>query len=193
MATNSAVKKLLYEREPIGGSQPYKIWSAWSDIRFTARNNEFINTFYIYFDKLKVILSPNRSYINLPYVYDRFLKFGDMDYSEWQKAYLTTYHHNKIVAPVRATTPSGTMGVIPYLQSIPLEIPHTHSGLIMILIDENRVLRELDDLSFDPGGGAYIALPNDQILTVSTSLSDFDLDSDIFSIHLETNLESGSC
>ena len=50
----------------------------------------------------------------------------------------------------------------------------------------------LDDLNFGSGGGAYIATPSGEILTVSTSLSSYNKSSEIFSLHTDAAGSSGS-
>jgi two-component system, response regulator YesN len=133
--------------------------------------NNFIRTFFIHFSYNDIIISPDDIFLNIENFYGNFFKYNEMDYSAWRSEMLDVYHQREYLPAVPVTlkdqTGTQSQSMIACIQSIPNYGTMLNKGTVIMLINENDILKLLGELSIS-GGWAYV-LDDQNRLMASTS------------------------
>jgi len=162
---SSQVISLLASDEAIKKESPIEIFDVWNIVQSYSLGNEWMDYFYLYFKNPEIFISKESSYINQEYFYEKLFKYGNLGYSDWKETILDVYHKRDILPATQVVINGIQRSMIPYLQSVPIDIPSQSSGAILVLIDEREIHDLMHPLFIDKGGWAYIYDRDGQIIT----------------------------
>jgi len=134
----------------------YNIWDFTRDLKSYTVTDEFVSSFFIWFRKSNMVITPNTSY-RLSSFYGRYFSFGDMPEQQWHNNILERYHQGSFLPASPIFFEARSYTAITYIQSFPLSSANNPRGSIVILIDENTVKSLIKRICIFDTGWAYIA------------------------------------
>jgi two-component system response regulator YesN len=127
--------------------------------------NNFINSFFIYIIKPKLVLSSFTSSFNEKYFYDRAFRYGNMSYEQWYGKITETKFSGNILPSNQVVINNQKKQVITYLQSIPIDGTGTPKGVIVVFIDENEILNVFKPLISQKCEWIYLFNNDGEVIT----------------------------
>lgn len=184
LAFDTKLKALLYEKGPMDGRQVnslFELFDMWSNLPPGTVTGDLIKKFYVILPGTQIVLSDASSY-NLPDFYGWIYRHENMKFEEWETLFLKQYHNKDILPSAKVYTDGNTRRYITYLQSMPLEVAKQPLGTVMILIDEEEVLKSLGRINTEGGGDVYI-VDNKGKVIASKNGSVVELPKDILGVN----------
>lgn len=117
---------------------------------------EFIYDYYIYSTKYDEIITATIKSSSKPF-YHMMCSYEGMNYDVWYDTILSKYHFNTYL-PARQLNAYGSekYQVITYIQSIPVNMQSEILGQAVILIDQSKINRSIDKISWATEGHIYV-------------------------------------
>lgn len=117
------------------------------------RNNEFIRECYIYFKKSDKIITPNAMY-SPKLFYNFYCSLKDVEFDEWYVNLRELPYSYHKVFNIEVIIENYPAQMIAFLQSLPLTNTERVQGLVVLLIDKEKIIDMLSGVA--DGGLAYI-------------------------------------
>lgn len=147
----------------------------------------FIKDFFVYFKGSDSILSPSIRTDSKTF-YDHYYKYEDMNYEQWIKGLLQSYHNMQYL-PTAKLLRDGGMGmmnnldrtpinVITYVQSLPAREISDIRGSLVVLIDERQIKDRLKQIEAANQSALYIV--NDKQKVILSTSEEYKLSSDFY-------------
>ncbi|NMO97596.1 helix-turn-helix domain-containing protein [Paenibacillus lemnae] len=155
LAINQDLNKLMIGKEAERPAQVYDLWKMARDLSTYSQTNDYLQNFYVYFHQSDVILTPGSVYYR-PHHFYQIHHFDGLTYEDWKQDVLITSHTSDIL-PMR----SFTRNKVPYkalalVQSLPLNSFNKPKATVVVLIEENKIASQLQVMSNQYGGWAFI-------------------------------------
>lgn len=171
LSLDSKLKGLMYEKGTLTGEKVNTLYEVWQDLPNVALTGGLVKKFFVFFSGTGTVLAPDSTY-RLSDFYGWIYRYGNMDYETWERLFLQEYHDKEIFTSTPAYVDNGTSRVIAYVQSLPMEVSKQPLGTVMILIDEEEVLKSLGRISTKSGGNVYIVDEKGKIITSKNGFMD---------------------
>lgn len=156
LAINKDLNLLM--SESIQGEK-YNVFGYWKTTREIAdysQTNDFLQNFYIYFNKHNVVLTPGSMYYRPEHYYE-LNHYEDLSYEEWQKTIVQATHEQHIFPMMSFMQGDKQKSVITYAQSLPLNSFGNPHATVVVLIDEKIISNLLESMTSQYGGWAFIS------------------------------------
>ncbi len=170
------IKNMYNIENPLQYTEYCRLIEAHSQISSFLLTNTFIDEFYIVLKNSDVLVSSRYISDRLPSFYEMFIKYEDMDYSEWYDNVVSTYHYKSIWPSHSIIDNNNKYSRITYLQSIPLSNYSSYKGVALALINEKKIHEYLTTLDTEQGGWLYIVNNEGQIIS-SVNPNNIDISS----------------
>ncbi len=134
-------------------------------------HTSFDSTFYIYFNKADIILTPYSVYKHADFDDSKtFFRMDTITSGDWHR-YITSQYFNGKILPARSLIIEDFKNkqMIPYLQSIPVNLSSKADeidAVIVYLLGETDVHKVMNNTNLPPGGLIYIADENNIVISI---------------------------
>lgn len=164
MALDNRVLNFLNIKTPFSGPDYYKIQEISRKLPSYRLTNKFIIDAYIYFAS-DVLISSAFATADTRSYYESVLNYDSIDYETWVQKVSGRYYNAEYWPASKVAMINNHPTVITYLQSVPLGSYQNYKGTVMVLIDENEVLKSLGSITASESGWSYIADRSGNIIT----------------------------
>lgn len=161
----------ILHRDSLGLNEVYSVREAQRELSTHFVLSDFIQEVFLWSGATGILLTTETTFLDASRFYHPFYSFPDTQYGEWS-GYFSSKRHNKLWMPA-LTMGEGVeaVRVLPYVQSLPLDIPSMNRGFVMVTIREDAVQALLQPSVEDHDGWAAV-LDGDgnRLTTVGTGL-----------------------
>jgi AraC-like DNA-binding protein len=164
MLVNTRVNALLRMDRSIPREDIYKLREAWMDVSRILSANSFIKDFYIVIRNGDVVLSPSAPYIGVRNFYRFFFNYAGMDYDEWLSMIFGKQYRRTWLPAVDIVTSGSHIRALPFMQSMPSDAVDAPYGVLILLVEEERLREQLAGLSIE-GGWACVLGGDGRLMT----------------------------
>lgn len=148
---------VLNIQKPLKTEDYYKIRKAYFKLPSYTITNNFINNFYIFFRNSQVLLSSDFVSVRVESVYNDFLEYKGISYDEWQEKLFENYYYREYWPVYQVSQKNYIKPMVTYIQSIPLGNFDDYKGVILVLIERDKMLEPFMTLDIQKNGWMYIA------------------------------------
>ncbi|MGG4345210.1 helix-turn-helix domain-containing protein [Paenibacillus lautus] len=174
VANDPKLVQLQQLKDPFEGTNTFKLLSAQKGLYNFS--NKFILNYMIYYRNSDIIVAPSKLY-KADAFYELVLNYNDLPYDKWHKDFFEDTNCKRFLKAMPAIFKNKTHSIITY--SYPLgSIPGLSQGSVVVLIDNDQVLKLLTSLVDGNDGWAYIE--DDQGNVISSIGNYIQLDTDIW-------------
>lgn len=145
MSMNQDINQLMY-RKPSDPEITYDIYRVLNSIRPYWYTNHFFKNFYIYFNNIDILVTPESSYFRTKDYY-RNNTYHGLDYEEWNEKYNKQYLSGYYFPTSDMKKGKTEESVITYVQSIPFISKQNPKANIVVIIDEKEITSLLHQIS----------------------------------------------
>lgn len=162
---DSNINSMQNINPPMRDADYYSARQAWLSVKNYHLTNTFIDTYYVYFQKTDVLISPDSSYTDIHFWYNHFFSYDNMAFDQWHTEIMSRHHYQTTLPARPAIIKGKPQQTLLYIQSIPIDSPSVFSGNVIILINEDEIINLLD--RFLIGGTGYVRISdqNGQLIT----------------------------
>lgn len=153
MSSESKIQSFQFEKEPYGGTGPYRLWDLEKSLFNYRLFNHFIVDYYIAYRNSDMIISPRKVYTADQY-YSLQLRYDDRSFGEWKNTLFERYHYKTYMPGHSITYEGRPYSVVSYMQSFGNK---SSSGVVTVLINNLQIQNMLRKINPEQGGFAYIA------------------------------------
>lgn len=177
---------VLNIQKPLNTEDYYKLRKAYFKLSSYAITNNFIDNFCIFFRDSQVLISSDFLSVRVESAYNDFLEYVDISYDEWQKMLFENYYYREFWPVHSVNKQNYIKPVVTYIQSIPLGNFSSYKGVILVLIERDKMLEPFMTLDIEKHGWMYIADDAGNIIA-SYNLEDQNLENN----GLKSNIPEG--
>ncbi|GGG58015.1 helix-turn-helix domain-containing protein [Paenibacillus radicis (ex Gao et al. 2016)] len=160
-------------KEPFEGTNTYKLLATQKDLYNFSIFNKFIVNYMIYYRNSDIVISPSQLY-QADQFYKQVLNYDDMSYEQWHQLFFEGENSKRFLPAADALYLHKSKSIITYSYPLGL-IPSLSQGSIVVLIDNNEILKLLSGLDIKDGGWAYIADDKGNIISSTGEYNKLDL------------------
>lgn len=177
MVQDTRVQNFLNITKPFTGSDYYRIQEMSRMLIPYKYSNKFIQDTYVYFSS-GVLVSPTYATADTSLMYEKVLKYGNLDYNKWHEKLLGKYQHAKYWPAANVTINNQQHNVITCVQSLPIGSFSNYRGAAIVLVKAEEVLKIMRRTNPSDSGWWYIA---DKEGSIITSSGNYNKEMDSFS------------
>ena len=164
LAIDARVLGILNIRKPLTGSDHYKILELSEKIPAYNFTNEFIHDTYIYYDS-DIFISSSFSTSEMKNYYDTRFKYHDMNYDDWSERIFNSNQSSFYWEANPVKMLNNERKYITYIKPIPLGTYRNYKSAIIVLINENEILKGWEYVNVSDSSWYYIADKNGDIIS----------------------------
>lgn len=175
ISLNPAINQLMH-RKSDDKNVGYDLYEVRENLIPYWYTNNIASHFYIYFNNIDTIISPESSYIRVRDYFDSHI-YKDLTFAEWNKRMNQTYHTRQYYPSTKVKVGEKSESFITFVQSIPFSRTTTPEANIVVMIDEKEMTSLLNRISSQYDGATFVydkdgnIIINDQM---DLSLINFD-------------------
>ncbi|MDQ0343163.1 helix-turn-helix domain-containing protein [Lederbergia wuyishanensis] len=157
------VQTLMFQKSKDDANLVYDIYKVRNSISpYWFTNNSFRN-FYIYFNNIDIIVSPESAYVR-PKDFYALYSYKGLTFDEWNKM-INQEHRSRYYLPsTTVRIGNNNESVITYVQSLPFNNKKNPKANIVVMIKENEFTSLLNRISTQYDGAAFIFDEHGQII-----------------------------
>ncbi|WP_422657720.1 helix-turn-helix domain-containing protein [Paenibacillus sp. EC2-1] len=145
MSKNQDINQLMY-RKPSDPEITYDIYKVLNSIRPYWYTNHFFEDFYIYFNNIDILVTPDSSFLR-PKDFYKMNSYEGLSYEEWNKKFNKPYLSRQYFPASRVAQGNNDESIITYVQSIPFLSKQSPKANVVVLIDEQEISSLLHQVS----------------------------------------------
>lgn len=154
MSLNPEINQLMHRKSNTDINIAYDIYKVQNSINPYWYTNKLFNKFYIYFNQIDTIVSPESSYVRTKdYYYNH--AYEGLSYENWKKSINQTYLSRHYLPAANVKMGKKTESIITYVQSLPFNSKSPKANIV-ILIDETEITSLLNRISSQYDGSTFI-------------------------------------
>lgn len=146
---------------PFQGSTAYRTLETGNEMYDYRLSNNFIFDYYIFYKNSRMVLSPHLSY-RFSEFYDSIYSYKDMTADEWRDV-LSNRYYKQYLPSKQMNILEKPRSMVTYIQS--LGYSPNPQGAVVVLIDNEEILKQLKGLVTTADGWAYIADQDGRIIS----------------------------
>lgn len=154
MSLNPEINQLMLRKSNSDINIPYNIYKVQNSINPYWYTNKLFNNFYIYFNQIDTIVSPESSYIRTKDFYVNHTYEG-LSFEDWKKNINQTYLSRYYLPATDVKMGNKTESIITYVQSIPFNSKKPKANIV-VMIDEKEITSLLNRVSSQYDGSTFI-------------------------------------
>ncbi|WP_190284968.1 helix-turn-helix domain-containing protein [Bacillus sp. S3] len=154
MSLNPEINQLMYRTSNADINIAYDIYKVQNSINPYWNTNKLFNNFYIYFNQIDTIVSPESSYVRTKDFYDNHTYEG-LSYEDWKKNINQTYLSRYYLPSADVKMGKKTESIITYVQSLPFNSKNPKANIV-VMIDEKEITSLLNRVSSQYDGSTFI-------------------------------------
>lgn len=139
----------------------YDIWDFNREINKFKPDNEFIRDYYVFLKESDIVVTSSTIYNTIPEFMNKYFRFDngqiEMDKNMWYKYYSKNY--------LPATFLSDESSVTMLVQTVPIKVTGEYQGLVMVMLDEQRIKNLLKNIEIGDTGITYIIDTDGTVIT----------------------------
>jgi two-component system response regulator YesN len=140
----------------LNGEAYYYIWKFRNDLAQASVNEASIKDVYVYFYNNDAVVTTTTAYYK-SYFYDKYFRFGDLDFDEFRSLMKNTYYEsNKLIKVAEFKTETTSFHALAYINTIPVNVAQKGVACIMVIIDEQKLVSHLKQMNLFDTGYAYV-------------------------------------
>ncbi len=156
ITADSSLRWLLYKKSPIQPSDVPTLRENLEGLQLLYNlSTNFIMKYYLIYPNSNTVLTPSSTY-NLRDFYGNLYINGEMRYEDWKKEILGRSHNKEVIPSQSVFVEGSRRAVITYLSSMPFEQYMGPLGTVMILINEDEMLKPLRGINTEGGGNVFV-------------------------------------
>ncbi|PRX74354.1 AraC-like DNA-binding protein [Cohnella sp. SGD-V74] len=168
VANDPGLLQLQQIKQPFEGTNPFKLLTAQKGLYHFNVTNKFILNYMVYYRSSEIVLAPSMLYLSDAF-YGLALDYDGMTYDQWHRTFFEGDNRKYVLPAMSARYKGKPHSIVTY--SYPLgTIPSVSRGSVVMLIDNDQILKLLKSLVVEKEGWAYIA---DNQGNVISSIGDF--------------------
>jgi len=171
LAVDARVLGILNIKRPLSGPDHYKILELSDKIPAYNHTNRFIYDTYLYYDT-DIFISSSFSTAEMKEHYNTRFKYENLNYEEWKERIFNSQQSSIYWQANSVRILNNEKKYITYIRPIPLGTYKNYRAVVIMLINENEVLKGWDYLNVSDNSWYYVADKNGNIIT-SRNYSDF--------------------
>lgn len=154
MSLNPEINQLMNRKSNTDVNIAYDIYKVQNSINPYWYTNKLFSNFYIYFNQIDIIVSPNSSYVRTKDFYDNHVYEG-LSYEDWKKDINQTYLSRYYLPATNVKMGKKTESIITYVQSLPFNSKNPKANIV-VMIDEAEITTLLNRISSQYDGSTFI-------------------------------------
>ncbi|MBS4179370.1 helix-turn-helix domain-containing protein [Lederbergia citrea] len=155
MSLNPDVKQLMYRNSNTDKNVSYDIYKVRDSLSPYLYTSTFFRNFYIYFNQIDVIVSPESAFIR-PKDYYNIHKYNALSFEDWNKSINKTYLSRYYLPATEVKMGKNKESIITYVQSIPFDSKANPKANIVMMINEKEITSFLNRISSRYAGAAFV-------------------------------------
>ncbi|MFD2115872.1 helix-turn-helix domain-containing protein [Paenibacillus yanchengensis] len=154
VANDTKVVSFQYVRDPLSGTNPYKMYETVKKLFNYPLTNHFLIDYYLVFKSNNMIFAPDKVY-DLDQFYNMQLQVEGMDVATWRQSILANFHTRTYYPSQNMTYMKKEHSVLQYVHSFGNQ--SYYGGAVVMMIDNNQIRGMLSELDLHEGGYVYVA------------------------------------
>lgn len=155
LAINRELVALMTEKASTPDDKVYELWKAARNMSTFSQTNDYLSNFYLYLSNYDVILSPNSVYYRPDHFYEIY-GYDGLSLTEWREGILQQRHERDIMPSRSYRSASHRYEVVTYLQTLPLNSFNIPTATLAVLIERDKISKQLETIISQYGGWVYI-------------------------------------
>ena len=165
LSLNPEINELMYRKSNQDKNTVYDTYK----VRNSMKNYQYMNTiyqdFYIYFNQIDTIISPESSYVRTNDFYESH-RYNGLNYNDWMRDINQTYHTRFYIPSTKVNIGNKSESIITYVQSIPFNTTKSQKANIVVMIKEKEIASLLNRISSQYDGSAFILDEEGNIMVI---------------------------
>lgn len=184
LSLNPDIKQLMYRKSNTDKNIPYDIYKIRNSIKQYQHANTLFQNFYIYFNQIDTIVSPESVYVRT----NDFFKnhtYAALNYNDWKREINQSYLSRHYFPSSKVMINNKPESIITYVQSIPFNSTKNPQANIVLMIQEEAITTLLNRISSQYDGSAIVFDEEGKIIVsdnIDISTTSYDQSSKKFSI-----------
>lgn len=167
ITNNKKVFKVAGFKAPLQNSDKYAVSELLTELKGYSMTSKCIKSFYIYFKELDIIISSVTAGESKA-MYEVLGHQGLISYDKWHD--LLRQQHTMHCVPLASEDEEGRSGMmVAFLQSIPINAPLQPMGTVVVLIDEDELMKMARSIHGANAGDVLIINKNNEVLAATKS------------------------
>ncbi|NWQ40734.1 helix-turn-helix domain-containing protein [Bacillus sp. EB106-08-02-XG196] len=155
MSLNPEINQLMNRTSSTDLNIAYDIYKVQNSISPYWLTNQLFRNFYIYFNQIDTIVSPESSYVRIKDYYNTHVYEG-LSYDKWKKDINQTYLSRYYLPSTKVKMGETTEPIITYVQSLPFNNKENPKANIVVMINESEITTLLNRISSQYDGSTFI-------------------------------------
>jgi YesN/AraC family two-component response regulator len=162
IALNPRLQGIMYAKEPISSFERYAMYNISQDFKVYKNANRFINSFYVFFDKIDSVLAYDGVY-SKPLLYKTFHESDKMTYDKWYGIVTGKYSGNYIA--IDGSKDENESKEIAFIQSLPYNSGNDIRATLVVILDKNYFQQAISNIKLVNQGAVMILDKGNNILS----------------------------
>ncbi|KKO55004.1 helix-turn-helix domain-containing protein [Paenibacillus sp. DMB20] len=154
---------LLKLDPPQNGTEQYNFFSFMQELQRYRNSSGFITDFYVYLRKSDTILSPSLK-TSSSVLFSEIYGYNHMTYEQFRSRILHGVHFNGFLPVTEVGKGLNQKRMLTYLQTLPFGEKKNSKGLLVMLIDEQKIVGLLEEIVKANHGTIYIKDASGQVI-----------------------------
>ncbi|MGE8079849.1 AraC family transcriptional regulator [Peribacillus loiseleuriae] len=155
LSLNPDINQLMYRKSNEDENIVYDTYKVRNSLKQYQHKNGFFQNFYIYFNQIDTIVSPESSYVRTDDFYKSHFDNG-LRYDDWMRDFNQTYHSRFYIPATKVKIENQSEVAITYVQSIPFNTTKNLKANIVVMVNEKEITSLLNRISSQYDGSAFI-------------------------------------
>ena len=184
MSFNTDINQLMFRKSIDDVNVVYDMYKVRESIKPYGYSNTLFSDFYIYFNEINTIVSPESSFVRPKDFYNGHT-YLELNYEDWMENINQSFHSQYYLPSSKIKIEDSTESIITYVQSIPLNSKKNPKANIVVMINEKEITSLLHRISSQYDGSTFIHDEQGNIIVsdnMDESMISFDKVSGKFSL-----------
>ncbi|WP_318614775.1 helix-turn-helix domain-containing protein [Sporosarcina sp. YIM B06819] len=155
LSLNPEINELMNRKSNQDKNTVYDTYKVLNSIKNYQYTNTIYQDFYIYFNQIDTIISPESTYVRTDDFYKSH-RYDGLNYNDWMKDINQTYHTRLYIPSNKVNIGNKSESIITYVQSIPFNTTKSQKANIVVMIKEKEIASILNRISSQYDGSAFI-------------------------------------
>lgn len=170
ITSHPKLDSLLKSDMPQNGSEQYQFFSFMQEMQRYRNSSSFITDFYIYLQKSDTILGPSLK-TNSSVMFADIYGYENVTYEQFKLEVLHGIHFNGFLPVAEVGKGLNKKRMLTYLQTLPFGEKKNSKGVLVMLIDERKIIGLLEKIVKANHGTIYIKDASEQVILSAGEVS----------------------
>ncbi len=172
----SQIRSLYKIKDTVQARDHYTFIETSQQLSSYTVTNSFVDDIFILLRDSEVFISSRYISNQAQFFYEYFLQYQQMSYGQWYDILFNQYHSKDIWPSTEVIQNKKGMATVTYVQTIPLSNYTGYRGVVLALINEEKLHETLNFIDLAYGGSLFVVDQNGRLITSIDTLknsSDF--------------------